>query len=230
MKHNHTLTAVIFAGLTTAVSAQSADNFQSQDGKAEAATQKEAAEVQMEVIDKETASELLASPSRYAGLDLNNYIQALSNSFSMRSRDVDPFARHQDPNFKPDKPIITRSKVQKFKKEPITPFSDVIARINITAVMPTQQTFLVGERSFRIGDRIKLDVGKEKDISVHVVAIQANAVSFRHGVTGETADLTLKLMPEGMIRGIAVHPPGMVSKNSDTPIDARPRNPISSRR
>ena len=230
MKYHPSLTILILAGLTTGIAAQSAENFQEADAAIEAAAQKEATDSQIEVISKEAETELLASPSRYAALDTENYIQALSSSFSMRTRDIDPFARHQDPNFKPIQPIINKKKVEKYKKVPVTPFSDIIARINVTAVMPAQQTFLVGERNFKIGDRIKLDVGKEKFISVHVVTIQANSVTFRHGTTGETADLSLKLMPEGMSRGIAVHPPGMVPENADTPLDARPRNPISSRR
>jgi hypothetical protein len=232
MKRHHTLTALLLAGLTTSVAAQSADNFDSPDGVNEAATQQAATDVQMEVIDKEAESELLASPSRYAGLDLNSYIQALSSSFSMRTRDTDPFARHQDPNFKPIQPVISKPNVPKFKKEPITPFSDIIARINVTAVVPAQQTFLVDERSFKVGDRIKLDVGKDKPISIHVVAIAASTVTFRHGVTGEVANLSLKLMPNGMVPtpGIEAHPPGMIPKNIDTPIDARPNSMISSRR
>jgi hypothetical protein len=231
MKHHLTLITLLLAGLTTGVSAQSADNFESPDGNLEAATQQAATDVQMEVIDKEAESELLASPSRYAGLELDSYIQALSTSFTMRNRDTDPFARHQDPNFKPIQPIAPKSKIPNFKKEPITPFSDIIARINVTAVMPAQQTFLVGGRTFKIGDRIRLDVGKEKFISVHVVAIQANSVTFRHGVTHQTANLSLKLMPEGMMRGKADHPPGMISENSDAPLNIRPSaSSITSRR
>ncbi|MEP4078732.1 hypothetical protein [Haloferula sp.] len=230
MKRLPTLTLLLLTGLSTGVGAQSADNFGSTETNVEDLVQKEADEVRMNVIDKETESELLASPSRYAGLDLENYVRALSSSFSMRRRDTDPFARHQDPNFKAAQPVQFKRKVKKFKKEPVTPFSDIIARINVTAVMPAQQSFLVGERNFSTGDRIKLDVGKEKDISVHVVAIAANSVNFRHGVTGETASLSIKLMPDGMSRGKAVHPPGMVPENSDAPLDARPTNPISSRR
>lgn len=216
------------AALTLGAGAQSADNFESTRSAAEAAQQ--AADVQMEVIDKEAESELLASPSRYAGLDLEKYVQALSSSFSMRKRDLDPFALHQDPNFKPVQRVIAKKNVPKFKKEPVTPFSDIVARINVTAVVPAKQTFLVGERNFSVGDRIRLDVGKDKPISVHVVSIQATSVTFRHGITGETASLSLKLMPDGMSRGKAEHPPGMVVDGTDAPIDARPGNSMSSRR
>jgi hypothetical protein len=230
MNRHHSLTILILAGLTTGIGAQSADNFQSADPDIEAAAQKAATESQIAVISKEAETELLASPSRYAGLNVDNYIQALASSFTMRNRDYDPFARHQDPNYQPAQPVPSRKKIKRFEKEPVTPFSDVIARIDITAVMPAQKTFLVKGRNFKIGDRIRLDVGKEKFISVHVVAIEANSVKFRHGTTGETSSLTLKLMPDGMRRGIAVHPPGMMPENSDTPLDARPRHPISSRR
>ncbi|MGB6221981.1 hypothetical protein [Haloferula sp.] len=231
MKVYHiTLSTLILFGLSTSLGAQSAENFQLEDKSNNDVLQKSADVVQMQVIDKEAESELLASPSRYAGLDLDNYVQALSSSFSMRTRDLDPFARHQDPNFKPPQPVAPRPGISKPQPEPVTPFSDIIARINITAVVPAKQLFLVGERSFRVGDRIELDVGKEKPISVHVMAIEANSVNFRHGITGETANLSLGLTPEGMERGVALHPPGMVSKNSPAPLDARPDNPVSSRR
>ncbi|MEM1085049.1 MAG: hypothetical protein AAGI48_13135 [Verrucomicrobiota bacterium] len=232
MKPHLSLTTLLFATLSTSAYAQSAANFQQPAEKADGTTAPDLAEeVQIEEIDKETQSALVASPSRYAGLDVDQYVQALSTSFSMRNRDIDPFARHQDPNFRPIQPVIAKKKIKKFKKEPVTPFSDIVARVNITAVMPAEQTFLVGGRSFNLGDRINLDVGKEKLLSIHVVGIQKNSVTFRHGVTGETADRILNIMPEGMRRGTNLLPPGLESLNNDAPIDARPTGqPITTSR
>jgi hypothetical protein len=230
MKTHTSLTAILLAGLTSGLIAQSAENFQSSGGKPGETAQQLADEAQTEVIDEEAARELLTAPSRYAGLDQDAHIRAIASSFSMRTRDTDPFARHQDPNFKPIQPVIAKSRVPQYKKEPITPFSDIVERINITAVLPAQQIFLVDERSFTVGDRIKLDIGKDQPIAIHVIEIRADGVTFRHGTTGETADRSLQLIPEGMSRGKTVHPPGMVPKNSNAPLDARPRNSISSRR
>ncbi len=224
MKNHATLIVMLLSGLTSGLIAQSADNFETPGSKSEET------EVLAKVLDNEAERELLAAPSRYAGLDQGSYIRTIASTFSMRTRDTDPFARHQDPNFKPIQPVIAKSKVPQYKKEVITPFSDIVERINITAVLPAQQIFLVDERSFTIGDRIKLDIGKDNPIAIHVIEIRADGVTFRHGTTGETANRSLQLIPEGMIRGKAVHPPGMVPKNSNAPLDARPRNSISSRR
>lgn len=227
MRIRHTLTSIILAGFTTSVDAQSADNFQPVEQPHVASGQKDPSDVQMQVIDKGTESELLASPSRYAGLDLGNYVQALSSSFSMRSRDIDPFARHQDPTFKRPQPRPPKGRPKPTTKEPVIPFSEVLARINITAVMPSQQKFMVKGNSFRVGDRIKLDVGKDKHIPVHVIAIKQGSVSFRHGITGETSDLSLWKRPNGMTPGIEIKTPGMSRENNDTLIlEAPPTNQI----
>lgn len=231
MNPHPTLPALLLAAFTTAAAAQSAENFgpaANPAGGSAAPTPGE--NVRVEEIDKESESALMAGPSRYAGLDLENYTRAISASFSMRNRDIDPFARHQDPDFKPAQPVRTTRKIAKFTKEPVTPFSDIVARINITAVMPAQQTFLIGGRSFGVGDRLNLNIGKQDLLAIHVVGIGNNSVTFRHSVTSETAERVLGLMPDGMRRGTAALPPGVESPNSNEPIPALPGTALSSSR
>ena len=231
MKKLSNYSFIFLFGSAVSAFAQSAEVFDT-PSKPEEPVQQTTSETELSIeLDREAQLELLASPSRFAGLDLDNYVQALSSTFSMRTRDTDPFAKYQDPNFKPIQPIAPKSKIAKLKPEPVTPFSDIVERINVTAVIPAQQVFLVDERSFTIGSRIKLDTGKDSPIAIHVTAIAADSVTFRHGITGETAVLHIKLMPEGMTPGgKTIHPPGMAPKNSDAPVDVRPGNSISSRR
>lgn len=187
-------------------------------------------------------AELISLPSRYAGLDVDAYLEALSASFAMRTRARDPFGRHQDPNFKAPEPAVSKPTIAKYKPKPVTPFPQIVEAIPITAIIPSQGKFLVGNRTCRVGERIHLTGGDSESLTVHVVEIAANRVTFRHGVTNETADHVLKILPGGMIRGGGEDPPaGVVPADTDTTIDisggmgpsgsAQPRpGPLSSRR
>jgi hypothetical protein len=231
MKSHTTLTTLFLVALAVGAGAQSARNFQPPAQETDGSPSHDLAQkVQIAELDKETESALMASPSRYAGLDVDQYVHALSSSFSMRTRDIDPFARHQDPDFKPIKPKRTLTRGSKPNKpEPVTPFSDIVARVNITAVMAAQQTFLIGSRSFTIGDRINLDIGKGKPLAIHVVGIRKNRVTFRHSITHETADRALSITPFGMVPGNVIRPPGIESER-DATVDARPTTTITSSR
>jgi hypothetical protein len=178
-------------------------------------------------------SELIAVPSRYVGIDADAYVQTILSSFEMRSRARDPFGRHQDPNFKPPTPVIAKKAVKKYKPEPVTPFSDIVEAIPITAIIPAQGKFLVGGRAFSVGSRLKLNTGKDEPLTVHVVGIDQNRVNFRHGVTNETAAHVLKVLPGGMIRGGGeARPDGIIPANADDTIDLSGSSPnsLSSRR
>jgi hypothetical protein len=184
-------------------------------------------------IEDEKDSELISQPSRYAGIDADAYIRTLLASFEMRGRARDPFGRHQDPNYKPPTPVVAKKTVQKYKPEPVTPFSDIVEAIPITAIIPAQGKFLVGGRAFSVGARLKLNTGKDEPLTVHVVGIDNNRVNFRHGITNETAAHVLKMLPGGMIRGGGEdRPDGVIPANSDDTIDLSGGSPnsLSSRR
>lgn len=184
-------------------------------------------------VEDNKKSELIAVPSRYAGIDADAYISTILASFEMRGRARDPFGRHQDPNYKPPTPVIAKKAVKKYKPEPVTPFVDIVEAIPITAIIPAQGKFLVGGRSFSVGSRLKLNTGKDEPLVVHVVGIDNNRVNFRHGITNETAAHILKVLPGGMIRGGGgVRPDGFIPAGSDDTIDISGSTPnsLSSRR
>ncbi len=167
----------------------------------------------------EDTSKLISTPSRYVGVDADAYVRTVLSSFEMRGRMRDPFGRHQDPNFKPPTPVIAKKAVEKYKPEPVTPFSDIVEAIPITTIIPAQGKFLIGGRSFAVGSRLKLDIGKDEPLTVHVVGIDSNRVNFRHGTTNELASHVLKLLPGGMSRGSGIVPAGVVPANSEETID-----------
>lgn len=193
---------------------------------------KEARPVEPEpIVIDEKAAALARQPSRYVGLDTATYVEVVAQSFSMRNRVIDPFARHQDPNFKPKNPVRATRKIKKLKKEPITPFSDIIRGIQVTTVIPAKGTFMVGNRTFRVGQRIPLRLTNGKQIPLHVVRVHPQAITFRNGTTGEIANLSLAIMPEGMRRGDgAMTPPGVIEQNIDAPLIIDSPNPLSQSR
>jgi len=221
-RHVPTLLAVQLAACA-GLAAQSADNFDS--GEMVEQVAREVADQEAE----ESTAELVAEPSRYAGIHLESYVRTLAASFAMRNRSRDPFARHQDPNYQPPQPKITK-RVPSYKPEPVTPFPDIVAGIQVTTVIPAQNQFLVGDRTFRVGDRINLNTGKDKMIPIHVLAVRANSIEFRHGNTNETAELRLDLLPDGLQRGAGLQPPGVVPANSNAPLEITPVNGLSSSR
>lgn len=191
-----------------------------------------AAPVASEAVTKDT-SKLISTPARYVGVDADAYIRTHLASFEMRGRARDPFGRHQDPNFKPPTPVVAKKTVKKYKPEPVTPFSDIVEAIPITAIIPAKGQFLVGGRAFSVGSRLKLNTGKEEPLTVHVVGIDNNRVSFRHGITNETASHVLKMLPGGMIRGGGEdRPEGVIPANANDTIDISTSSPnsLSSRR
>lgn len=191
---------------------------------------KQPAEAKPIVVD-EKAAELARQPSRYAGIDTETYVEVHAQSFAMRNRMLDPFARHQDPNFKPKQPARAARKIKKLKKEPVTPFSDIIQGIQVTTVIPARGTFMVGNRTFRVGQRIPLRMTNGKEIPLHVVQVGSQFITFRNGTTGEVANLSLAIMPEGMRRGEGeMTPPGLIEQNHNAPLVIDSPNPLSQSR
>ena len=219
-----TIPSILSLALVLPLAAQSLDSVNPVNPEASLATPE---------VESDGTAELIAIPSRYAGIDGDAYIQTILASFEMRGRARDPFGRHQDPNFKPPTPVVTKKAVKKYKPEPVTPFSDIVEAIPITAIIPAQGKFLVGGSSYSVGARLKLNTGKDEPLTVHVVGIDNNRVHFRHGITNETAAHVLKVLPGGMTPGAAgARPPGFIPAGSDDTIDLSGGNPnsLSSRR
>lgn len=177
----------------------------------------------------EETSESIKQPSRMALLNRETYIAAILPNLSMESREWDPFARNKSPDYvrprpKPAQPT-TRAPGP---RTPAIPFSRIIASIPVTTVAPSQGTFLVGGRSFRIGDRIELNPGAGDLLPVTVVSVRSSGIRFRNEISKEEAELPLNLMPEGMSRGSQAIPPGVVAADASTPLSINPpRSPSS---
>jgi hypothetical protein len=160
----------------------------------------------------------IAPSRRVSPEELPGYVRALSAALSIRSRDTDPFGRIQDPDAKPIiKPTIAATK----RVAPIqaTPFSEIVRLIKVTTIMPGERRFLIGNRSVSQGDRIPLAF-RGKNIPVEVASVSSNRIQFRNLDNGETAELSLRMMPPGMTPGNdGIHAPGMVPDNPNAPID-----------
>ena len=170
----------------------------------------------------EPTERIVDQPSRMVLLDAEPYLSAVASSLSMQTRQWDPFSRNQSPDYVPPQPKkVERTMAVAGQKVPSIPFSDIVAGIRVSTVVPGQGTFLVGGRSFRVGDRIELNTG-ERLLPVSVMSVRSSAIRFRNEVSGEEADLRLDILPEGLTRGSKVTPPGVVSADADAPLSITP--------
>jgi hypothetical protein len=149
--------------------------------------------------------------------ELPGHIRKIHSILSIRQRETDPFGKLQDPDAKPIvKPSMTASK----RVVPqATPFVDIINMIKVTTIMPGERRFLIGNRSVTQGESIPLQF-RGRNIPVEVVSVTSDRIDFRKIDNGETAELKIKLLPDGMKPGSdGIHAPGMVRDNPDAPID-----------
>jgi hypothetical protein len=160
-------------------------------------------------------------PSRYISPEeLQAYVQAVSLTFSMKTRATDPFGQQQNPDAKPViKPTTTKLTRTKTLPSQITPFAEIVRRIRVTTVMPADRRFLVGDRSFKQGDRFPMNF-RGRSIKVEIAAVSSQEIAFRNLDNGETASLKLTLMPPGMTPGNGkITAPGMVPENANSPLE-----------
>ena len=166
------------------------------------------------------------TPSRFvAEADLSDYVTARASLFSMKDRANDPFGQLQDPNAKRVVKTTVATPTRRIVPIQATPFADIIRLIKITIVMPEEQRFLVGNRSFKLGDRIPLSF-RGKTIPVEVSAFTYSKIEFRNVENDETASIKLNRLPDGVTPGSSGStPPGMVKDRPEAPLDLEPGNP-----
>ena len=219
MKPHPSILLLLVLGLNGPANAQSLSGLAPAAEPAAPGSEKEVAPKNTGEPLAQHAAELASSPSRYAGIDVDAYVNLLSASFAMRKRTYDPFGRHQDPNFKPVQPAKPKRRVLGAKPTPVMPFVDIIRAIRVTAVFPSRGMFMVDSREFHEGQRIPLKLSNGKDIPIHVIKVAADAITFRNGETNETALLDTGLKPDGLTRGDGRDaPPGMIEKNANAPL------------
>lgn len=167
---------------------------------------------------------LSETPSRYiTPEDLQTYLQTVSLTFTIKKRATDPFGQQQNPDAKPIIKSTTPTTRKTTLPSQITPFADIVRRINVTTVMPKDRRFLVGDRSFKQGDRFPMKFRSGRDINVEITSVNSREISFRNLDNGESASLKLTLMPPGMTSGNGqITAPGMVRDNANSPLDIDP--------
>ena len=155
--------------------------------------------------------------------DRPGFISKKLSVLSIASREIDPFGQVQDPNSKPAiiKPTITNRRPTTLKR---TSFTDIVDRIKINTIMPSEKRFLIDTRSFKIGDQIPVMYRGRKTM-VEVVGVTSSRVDFKNTESGEVASVKLSLIPAGMKTGSgAFSAPGMVTDKADAPLQLDPLN------
>jgi hypothetical protein len=162
----------------------------------------------------------ITTPSRYVGpAELNDYLASVKPSLSIYKRTTDPFGLLQDPSVKPaiKRPAITSTR--SIQSVQTTPFSDIVKLIKVTTIMPGERRFLVGTRSIKQGDRFPIRF-RGKTFQVEVKSVSSSRIDFNNLENGETATLTVNLLPKGMVPGSdGITAPGMVPEGGDIPIN-----------
>jgi hypothetical protein len=161
--------------------------------------------------------------------DVAAFLRQISTSFSIRKRATDPFGRFQDPDYVPPRPrLINPSPTQRFQPEPPTAFADIIAAIEVNLVVPDKGRFLIGNRTFKIGDVLPLQLPSGKQVKVEVLAVTATRIDFRNVANNETASRKLAMLPTGMSRGTGnITAPGVQPADSEAPVPVQPVTPLS---
>ncbi len=179
-----------------------------------------------EAAKPKEAAPALNTPSRLISAEsLDAYVAALTASFSIQSRETDPFGLPQDPNAKP---VIQNPIAKAMHRAPqlqATPFADIIRLIVVNTIMPGEKRFLVGTRSIAQGQQIPLTF-RSKQIRVQVTEVTSQQITFRNLDTGETASRKLDMLPVGMTPGShGITAPGMVLDRPNAPIELETSEP-----
>ncbi|MEO8616178.1 MAG: hypothetical protein ABI600_13620 [Luteolibacter sp.] len=168
----------------------------------------------------------LNTPSRLISTEsLDAYVASITATFSIQSRETDPFGLPQDPNAKP---VIQNPIAKATHRAPqlqATPFADIIRLIVVNTIMPGEKRFLVGTRSISQGQQIPLTF-RSKQIRVQVTEVTSQQITFRNLDTGETASRKLDILPVGMTPGSrGITAPGMVLDRPNAPIELETSEP-----
>lgn len=161
-----------------------------------------------------------STSSRHHLNAVDAFVKQRAAAFEISKRPTDPFGLFQDPNVAPPPPKLSAKAPTKFMNIPPTPFADVVKAIEVSAVMPLQQRFLVGSRMIKLGDKFPIHY-RDKSITVQVIKVGGKRIDFRNVQSGETAALPLDLLPPGMSRGArdSNGPPGLARDNPAAPIE-----------
>ena len=160
--------------------------------------------------------------------ELRPYIDSVATVFLIRGRTRDPFGQNQDPDAKPVIKASAPLAVRRSASAQVTPFADIVRLLNVTTILPGEKRFLIGSRSFKLGDVMPL-IFRNKPIHVLITEVTSRQISFRNQDSGEIAVRKLDMLPAGMIAGShGISAPGMMPDHSNAPIDLEAADPVSS--
>jgi hypothetical protein len=203
--------------MVSAASAQSAANFDTRvmAPTAPTATSEPRAS---KPVPKE-AGPVSTTPARNIGpAEMESYVASMSSVFLSRSRAVDPFGQHQDPDSKPLAKATTKTTNRPVAIK-VTPFPEIIAKIQINTIMPSSRSFLIASRTVKQGSMLPLS-WRGKTIRTQVVSVTAKQIDFRNLETGETASRAIDVLPVGMTPGSnGITAPGMTPHQPDAPLE-----------
>jgi len=157
--------------------------------------------------------------SRYHLSDIDQHISGIASGFAIARHETDPFGLTQDPSKKTAMPKIVHA-TPRLRHIPPTPFKDVVAAIHVTAVLPSEQRFLVESRSIKRGDRFPI-LFRDKSVTVEVLRVSSSSITFQNVETKVVAKLVLDMVPPGMTRdaGGSAGPPGLERDNPSAPLE-----------
>lgn len=171
---------------------------------------------------------ITATPSRFVGPEeFENYVNTLSASFSMQSRETDPFGQPQDPNVKPVLKMADTKSAARIAQAQATPFPDIVRLIKITTVMPAEKSFLIDTRLIKTGQKVPLSF-RNKEIQIEVTNVTSREIVFKNLATGEIASRQLDILPVGMTPGQnGISAPGMLPDRPNAPIELEVADPTA---
>ncbi len=175
-------------------------------------------------VTKVDMADITSKSSSHISADMiEPYIQGQTAQFVINTRKMDPFGQVQDPSVKK---VVKENTTGPRRFKPIKPtsFSDVISRIKVNTIMPSENKFLIGTRSFKKGDQFPI-AHRGKKLTVEVVEVTATNIDFENVSTGEIASVKLNMLPAGMESGTAgILAPGMEQDDNSAPLQLGPGN------
>lgn len=215
-KLNHIVLGIT---LISSAFAQSAANFDAVSTPEEPTTEATpAAAPPAAALGVEVAT---AIASRFVSKEeLEPYVGALVSVFQSRSREKDPFGQYQDPDATPVVKVVS-SRIARRAPVKAVPLSEIVSRLQITTIMPGDNSFLIGTRRIALGQELPI-VWRGNQLRVQVTGVDSKAIEFMNVETNETGVRTMDILPVGMSLGTGaseIMAPGMVPDRPDAPIN-----------
>lgn len=148
--------------------------------------------------------------------EVEDYLKQIAAILPMATQERDPFGALQDPDAVPKIPLMPDMPAMPEMK---TAFEDVVRMINVTMVMPADQKFIIGTRSFGVNDVLTVNY-RDQPIRVRVEEVTPTKIRFRNVESDDVATRTLEILPAGMSAGGSRRSiPGLIPTGPDVPID-----------